>query len=288
MLHFTKIKVSCYSNSMTIKTRNRLLIAFLILSSLTLITNALIAIWAAFSGGITPPEGGIRTISISLPAFKYSFHAVVASVFVLSLAAPVLSFIIFKRFEKTPSLEVFFFCGFLIGCLSECMRLIIPLFDLWKTYSIFLVAVGRIVICGRILAPLSLFFAAAFSGTDYRQDAERNFMILIIVAIVMGLLFPLDTGHTTSTCTVLWSFRTPFMLMKLGLMAATFSLLAVESHVKNSSDHLKAAIGITILEAGYFMLCSADCYILAAAGTVLLGYGAYRYLTSIHNMYMWS
>ena len=278
-----------YSLAMTLKTRNRLYFVFFLIASLVFLFYMVFLAYAFFSHGITPPENYIRTLKLAskISFLPYSFSAVLFSLIAFSLYVPITSFVIYESFEKTQCLEVIYFAAFLIGCLLECMRFFVPLFELWKSYSAFLMFIGNSVITGRLLCVLSLLFASLFSETEQRQNAERNFVILLSASVICGFLVPLNTTQTTSTCMVLWGYRNVFFVIRLSLFLAAVSVLIVNAIRKSSKDLRYTSVGVTLLYIGYSFLCSADNYVYFILGSVLLIAGTFMYLHSIHRLYMW-
>lgn len=94
---------------------------------------------AAAAKSIVPPINPMRPF-VLIPKgglCPYNFNSSLAAIIAFSLSAPALSIAIFKGFEKTPSLEILFFSGFIISCVTESARILLPLFGFWKTNSLF-------------------------------------------------------------------------------------------------------------------------------------------------------
>ncbi len=219
--------------------------------------------------------------------FKYNPWASLAGIAFFGIAAPLLCIACFYGFKKTPSLEIVFFGLFIVSCMLEQVRILIPL--VWKnnTFSGILYVEAKILMTARILGPLSLFFSFSFNKADQRQNMERNALILITVSILGGVLFPLDSNKITSTFTVLWSCRTLFGFFRLALFLATISLISVEILIKKNSDLKMVLFGFIIMYAGYHSLQNTDCWSNFALSVVLLTYGSYKYLTSVHELNVW-
>ena len=274
---------------MTLKTRNRLYLSFALISSVFFLFNIFIFFYAFLNHGITPPENVVRTVILfgGRGIFSYSFRAVLAGILALAVYVPLTAFVMYFSFEKTQSSEIIYFGGFLIGTLLESFRIYVPLFGLWESFSSFLMIVGSTVIAGRLLTVLSLMFATLFSESEQRQNVERNFIILLIISIMCGIMLPLDTTQTTSTCTVLWGYRTIFTVIRTAFFIAAVSVMAVNAILKSSPEQGNGALGLFLLYSGYAILTIADCWIETAVGPVLLLAGSFIYLKSIHHQYMW-
>lgn len=274
---------------MTLKTRNRLYLFFFLLSLANFIGITAVFVFAAVNHRISVPDSYVRTFTLfsGKGIFAYSFPAVITSIFFFSIYSCVTSFIILKGFEKTQSMEVIYFLGFIVGSLTETARILMPLFELWQSLSTLLVVVGSTVLAGRMLCMLSLLFASLFSETDQRQNVERNLIILLVVSILFGVLFPLDTTQTTSTCTVLWGFRSSFAFLRILISLSTISVLVVSAVSKGNRDIAISAAGCVLLYAGHDMLCVSDCFIEMGLALLLLASGSTLYLTGTHRLYMW-
>lgn len=286
-----KIKPLRYLLVMTIKNRNRFFLFLFIFSSAVFLCEMLVFCLAAAAEAVVAPENPVRTFVLFKSGFlcPYSFHASAAAIILFGLSAPVLSMAVFKGFEKTPSLEILFFSGFILSCLAESSRLLLPVFGLWKTNSLLLIVLGRIVIGGRILAPLSLFFAAAFSSADDLQNAERNLIILLTATCTFAILYPMNTSVTTSSCTVLWGFRHLLTAVRTLIFLTTILSAVIEAHSKGIREIYAKAAGLLVLAAGYGLLCGTDCWLEFCIALVLSAAGWLIYLKSIHYIAnMWT
>ena len=257
--------------------------------SLLALSYAALIVYAALRGAIIPPDKPVRFIPFESDFFllRYEFWACIAAVFVQILYVPFIALIVSRGFANTQSLELIYFGGFLLACMAEGVRLFMPLFGLWQSYSMMLIITGRTVITGRILSFLSLLFAALFNETDQRQNVERNFMVMLIIALLAGILMPLDTTQTTSACTVLWGYRPLFFTMRVCLFVLTELTFIIAIVWKGNREHVKTAIAYPLLMAGYTLLCYADNYLFTGLGSILLTIGTGMYLTTLHKIYMW-
>ena len=247
-------------------------------------------ILAAIKGQITPPSDTIRIIKAHDSSFllKQSFPAVITSIFILALYSTVSSFSAFWGFEKTQTLELSYFPVFLISCILECTRLGLSVFYTWQTSSSYLLVLGRIIIVARILAPLSLLFASLFNQAGHRQDTSRNILILFLASISTGLFYPLNSNFTFSTCTVVWGYRTFFIVIRALIVILTLSTFVISGIVHSTKQSFYLASGCAVMLTGYFMLISADCWLFTILGTAFLIPGTVWYLTSLHKLYTWN
>ncbi|MCR5725522.1 MAG: hypothetical protein K6G80_10595 [Treponema sp.] len=273
---------------MTLKLRNRLFLVLLIFSLLCIMAAAVPLIVAAISHAILPPpQVRIPKFLNYLPFAPYSFTATMLSISLLVVYVPITIFLMYRAFENTQTSEVIFFAGFLMSCLCEGSRILIPLFSLGQSFSQLQLFSGRILLLGRFLAPLSLIVASIMSETEQRQDIERNFMIMLAVSTLFALVIPLNTAELSSSCTIRWGFPRLIAIMNLLLSVTAVVSFWINSIKHDSKEFKKVAFAVIILLAGYNLLCIADNYVCLAAGAALLTTGTQTMLYNLHKLYMW-
>jgi hypothetical protein len=270
---------------MTIKSRNILLLLLLILSLCLLLADATLLFYNLYKGTLIGPDSFLEQPHPGFLAKGYSFSAVLLSLFIFLVYVSVSVYYLFVQFEKTQSTEIIFFALFLFGCLTESIRLFVPIFNLWHSLSTLLIFTGRIVLFGRTLAPLALLFDAVFSGTEQRQYVERNLVILIVVSIMMALLIPLDTAVVLPNCCVRWGEGRAFLIVRILILVVTAISLFINSFTMGNKE--KAPYGFLALAAGYEVCCYASSYPAVTTGGVLLFAGTAVYLGSLHRQYLW-
>ncbi|MBP3708924.1 MAG: hypothetical protein J6I73_00735 [Treponema sp.] len=192
---------------------------------------------------------------------------------------------LYIQFEKTQSIEVIFFAVFLIGCTSEAMRLYVPFFNLWHSFSTFLIFIGRVVLFGRILAPAALLFDAVFSGTEQRQNVERNLVVLIVISIALSLLIPLNTAIVLPNFCVHWGSSKTFYIIRVLILVA--AVLSVFVNTRTMGRKEKTSYGFLALTIGYEVCCLSTSVIAVIVGNLLLFVGTAVYLGSLHRRYLW-
>ena len=274
---------------MTLKARNRILILFFILAALDTALNAGLFIRSIMEGTLSFPPDVKRQIQIldRLDLLGYEPLAVCIAALAFNAYALIATLIVYLSFEKTQALETIYFLGFLTSCLAESARLFIPVYALAQTAPASLATVTRIVIGGRVLAPLSFLFAELFSDTESRLFVERNLVIMLLASIFMGMLMPLDTGEYASIFTYRWGLQEIFHLSRILIVAATLLAIICKIAANYSMETIHAGIGYLISITGYFILCNSDTYIPAAIGTLALFIGTIYYLRSMHQIYRW-
>ncbi len=274
---------------MTLKARNRILIVFFIITLLYASLNTAAFIRSILEGSLSFPQDAQRQIKLlgKLSFLNYEPLAVCASSLTFNAYVLIITLILFLSFEKTQALETIYFLGFLLSCMAEGIKLFVPVAALTQTSGSSVTIITRIVIGARMLAPLSFLFAELFSDTESRLFVERNFTIMMLASIFMGMLIPLDTRSYTSIFTYQWGIQEIFQTTRFLLVAATVLAIACKILTTYSTDSLHEGIGFLLSISGYFILSNSDNFILTIAGGITLFTGTLYYLRSMHQIYRW-
>ncbi len=274
---------------MTLKTRNNFIKIFSGASLLAVFLCLLTFIVALVTHRIiTPPDFRIPRFLDYIPFTKQSFTALMISFLVIILYVPMCSYLLLKFFENTQTTEIIFFTGFLIACLAETARFITICFGLWQSFSNMLIFAGNIVFFGRTLAPLSFLCAALLSDTAQRQDIERNYIIMLMVSIVFAVVIPMNTARIASTGLVTEGFIILINILRFLLLATAVVSFHINGIKKNSMEYKHLSSSSCILLLSYSILVSTDNFLFLILGTTGLIAGTYKYLSSVHKLYMWS
>ncbi len=270
---------------MTLKSRNIYFLVLSIITSIVFIMNISIVLYAHLMHEIIPPENPERLFTMlkNAPFCKYNFNINLASILIFSFFAPLLSFSLLRGFEKTPSLEIFFFSGFIFSCMAESTRIFLPIFGLWKSYSFFIIAIGRTVMTGRFLVPIMFFFITLFTSKSQRQYAERNYFIMVAISIGLGIIYPMNTNITTSSGTVLWGYKNLFFRTLSLLFLVTILSMLVEIYSTGEKLIYVKIISMTIFMTGYSMFCGCDCIMNMMISLPMIVAGCIAYLKTIHK-----
>ncbi|MDR3284927.1 MAG: hypothetical protein LBS97_07105 [Treponema sp.] len=274
---------------MTIQVRNRFVIAFLLLSILSIGITGGFALRMSLTGEMQEPSQSIlAAVQGTAPAFfAYRFYAVVCSVCFLVISVPVITCLMIFNFEKTQAQEYVFFMFFLGACLTEISRLFIPVFGLWENNSSFLISSARILLFGRMLAPASFLFPVLFSSARQNQDTERNVIALVALSGVFAVLTPVNTAHILPNCTVETGQATLFTFYVAIMYILSFLSLAIMARHGGREQRLMT-LGYAILFAGYLILTGALSFGAFVVGAVFFVTGVYAYLGNLHKLYMWN
>ena len=275
---------------MTLKQRNRL-ITILIVASIAgfAISAATIAVNAAKSNLIPPPET-IRPMRIlsAIPFTPVSFAATALSCALLVLSVPAALFIIERYLNKTKATEIGYFIACLVGISCETARMFVMGMRLWQTFSDVLLMLGRIILFGRVLTTLSFVFASVLSETSQRQDNARNMAILFSVSVLVAMTTPLNTARILSTGMVTVGFPDMFRLLTATMAATSIAAFVYKAKKHDRKEFITLAIVTAVLFTGYATLTSSDCYATLILGAVLFCAGIFRYIRTIHALYLWN
>lgn len=277
------INLSClYLRIMTLNARNRLFNILFIVSVTLLGLLALTALMRFLLGQpVSLQQFDFASITgIFTFLFSSMPYAALVSTIVISFYAPITSYLVRYSFEKTQSAEIIYFLVFLIGCLCEIFSLAIPVFSLWDSYSYLLLFIGRGAFAGRLLTVFSFLFAALFSKESQVQEADRNVIITIFLAVLFAAIVPVDTRSISNAMMVMTGFNSTFTAAKICLSAITFFTFFF-------TDRKKTGIGYLILYGGYAILLTGSSVFTTLAGGICLYTGSKIYLNEIHTYYLW-
>lgn len=273
---------------MTLRTRNKIMQMFFYFSLCCIAIAAACFVVALIHKAIIPPPIlRLPSFITKIPVLKYSFAATILSIALIICFTPFTIFHSRKLFENTQCSEIIYFLAFLCGCLCESARVLTPLFGLWSTFSNLLFFCGRIIFIGRLLCPLSFVFAAVASSPEQRQDVERNMSILFGICIVFAVSAPINTARITSAGTITWGFPSLFFLARLLFIALAFISFWISYIKQNAKEYKTLAFSMLFVIGGYGLLCISDNYIMTICGLPLLVTGTFKYLKTLHTLYMW-
>ncbi len=274
---------------MTIKVRNRiLLIIFFALLVYTLLNLSVFA-YSVVNQTITLPKRAFRSFVLldKIPLLQYKPFIVCAVAFFLNFYAIASTMFVYLHFEKTQAQEVIYFCGFLLSCSLESMRILAPVQNLWTISPASLLTLTRIICLARTLAPLSFLFASLFNDIEEKQFVERNFLIMLIIAFLVGQFLPINTFNRTGFFIYQWGLKSTFISARIFVILATIAAMTCKICQSPSKGLIPELAGYIILIAGYALLMVSDNMVFFISGAVLLLSGTICYLTSLHKVYLW-
>jgi len=269
---------------MTIKTRNRLNIFLFILSTLLLFFALFLLIWQIVTKNLNLQLVTVNSKSTFFLT-KYNPHIVLAALYFQITYVSVSSMILFRSFEKTQASDIVYFYLFLVACLVDSFRLLIPLLNISDTYSNLLIFCGDAVLFSRILIPLSLLCSVVLGTVEQRQEIEKNIFIITLISIFFAKTIPLNTALTCSNYSVDYSFKTVLKVTTVIIILAGAIYLYMEN--KNRLYSQKTTLGYILLAAGIYILLEATNLFKFLISALALSIGTFLYLKELHNQYLW-
>ena len=269
---------------MTIRFRNRMTLVFFIISIPLLLLGTFLTLYQFLSHGIVLPEVYNKSAS-SFFLLRYNPYCVFAGLFIILAYICITTMIIYHSFEKTQAPDMVFFLIFLCACLCDSSRLMVPVFRLSGSFSLFLLRIGNVHLFARLLAPLALMGTTVMSTEEFRQSTDRNSIILIIIAMFFAEIIPLNTA------VILPNFCISYGYMKairtFCFLTCTVSTISLFYTNRKNEYRQVMTIGFLLLCIGYSLIFY--CYNIAAlaGGIIFLGSGTYLYLNEVHKHYLW-
>lgn len=269
---------------MTIRFRNRLTLSFFIIAVIVLGLAAFFTGYQILTGNFSFPEVYMKNVKGS-GIFGYNPYCVLLSIFTLMLYVCITTYIIFKSFNKTQATDIVFFLLFLAACLCDSMRILVILFHITSTFSKSLIIIGNISILARLLAPLGLFGTIILSTEDYRQNTERNALIIIIAALFFAEIIPLNTASILPNFGISYSYYKPIHYFSLLLCIISISTLFF-MNLKNEYSQ-KMTVGFALICIAYSALFSSYSIFITVFGIISISIGTPLYIGELHKHYLW-
>lgn len=263
---------------MTIRKRNNALWTLTIISVASLAMSVVLLI-----AGVKAHHFVIN--SSGNPVFGYNTRAVIISLFAILIYVVVSSRFMLVKFEKTQSTEIVYLLLFTFAVLSDTVRLYVPFFGLYQAASSAVNAIGRALLFGRTLAPLSLIFAAAFSETRERTNTDRNCIILVGLAVAVSVTIPVNTAIIEQNFAPRWGEGHIVATITALLLFTAILSFFISAHTQGAP--FRCPISVASLSLGYSMLCHCVSFFMLIAGTGALFCGTIFYLQELHKQYMW-
>ncbi len=273
---------------MLLKSRNRILTACFFLSLFLLVLTVILFLNSHTLNQILQTSVNYQKGLFSTFFFRSSYIAVIFSIAVITLYVPISFIFLYLNFEKTQSSEVIFFITFLLGCLTECMRIINIIYLFQSASSTMLIFINKLIFFGRLLCPLSMLCSTVMSNSEQRQDLERNFIIMIAVAAFFAFLIPINIVNLSYKNMIPWGFSKLFNILYLLFSIAAVISFYIEAKKQESQERLRMLLGFILLITGYYFLILFNNLFSLFFGSILLISGTYIYLKNIHLLYLWN
>ena len=269
---------------MTIRSRNRITFIYVIIS-LTLFVMALATVSLKYLRGTFDfPDVYIKSPSTNI-LLAFNPHCVVISILILLAYSCTTSYVIYRSFEKSQATEMFFFLFFLAACMIDSIRIAISTISDAGAYSNLLLKMGNITLFARLLAPLSLFGAVVLSDDEYRQNADRNCLIIIITALFFSEVIPLNSAIILPNFSISYGY-----VKAIHYLALTICILCIANlfitNFKNEYNQMMT-LGFSLLCLGYSIIFESYNILTTITGPILLGLGTTIYISEVHKHYLW-
>jgi len=269
---------------MTIRTRNRLSLILFFIALIVLIGDTGIFVYEVLDQSFRLPEVFMKGVPSSF-ILTYNPLCVVIALFINLLYVCTVTFVIYRTFEKTQANDITFFLLFLTACLLDNSRLIVPLFRVSGTFSRFLISVGNVNILARLLAPLALFGNTVLSTEDYRQNTDRNCLIIIVTALFFAYFIPLNTSVILPNFSI--SYGYVHLIRSFSLLISIINITTLFLVNKKNEYKQLMTFGFALLTVGYSIMFYCYNIIGIIAGPLFIGTGTAIYLKETHNKYLW-
>ncbi len=272
---------------MTIKIRNKIIIAIMFFSLLLILAAAFVTGKSLIQKTFAYPSAALLPYNrMQKPLLiRFSFAAVAASVFMFMIYVFISLLYIAIEFEKTQSTELIYFSVFLIACSMESVRLAFPLMNLWTRAALPALVLSRTVLQGRLLAPLAILFATIFNGSENRQYIGQNIIVLTVITLSLAVFAPLNTTVVLAECRLQTGFAALFRTVQYLIGALAIIAYLIQSIASGAPG--KFPLSLLLLIGGYLALCSASNYLLLVFGSAALISGTFIYLKNLHTKYLW-
>ena len=270
---------------MTLKNRNRMILALLWLSIGFLILNSLI-LAHSIKTQVLPFSMLYNTERTGFFIFKIQQLYIVIGIFLQLMFAIVGTYVTYRSFVNTQSSEVLFFALFIFAGLLDSFRLWIPAFNLQNTYSPLFLFCGNASLVSTLLTPASLLIMCTHSFNEQKQDTEKLVAIVIFIAIFTAVFIPLNTTKNLFNFTVAYSFKK--IIVTYTIICYGLTLLINFLYNKQRTYDQKTTFGLLFLMIGYHAVRHSVNIAMIIVATLFLTMGSVFFIKELHNQYLWT
>lgn len=271
---------------MTIRIRNRLTLSLFFISLFIFLFSLILTAYQLINGTfILPDVYTEQTIKNSF-LLSYNPKCTLIAILVLQAYTCITLFIIFRSFAKTQAIDIYFFIIFLLSCILNSTRILFPLLKITANYSQLILFLGNINMFARLLAPLSLFGTTVLSLEEYRQNADRNCIIILILALFFTQLIPINNAVVLPNFCI--SYGYVHLVRTISLIICILNTLTLFVTNKKNEYNQITTIGFFITATAYSIMFYCYNLIGLIAGPILLALGTTLFLNELHNHYLWN
>lgn len=271
---------------MTIKSRNRITLSFLIFSTLVFLLEIALVVLQLIKGNFQFPDVSFTKPGSNFFLFKYRTECILIGIFLQNLYVCFSTLFILRAFEKTQSSEIFYFLLFLLACLCDSVKIFIPLFHISQTYSTSLIVVGNISLFSRILVPLSLMATVILYEDERHQNVERNSLILFVVATFLAAFIPLNTTIIEPNLVVSYGYEKTIRITTVVIQLTNILTLIIRNVDRGSKQW--TTVGYFVMTVGNWCMFRNNSIFTVAIGFITLCFGTFIFLRSLHRYYLWN
>ena len=175
----------------------------------------------------------------------------------------------------------------LVGFFAETFRLIIPIFSLENTYTLFLRSICKISFFGQMHVLLSILLQGAFANNHTTKETDKLLGIISISSLCLSLLIPINFSNIKDFYIPVFGFHSIFEIIRGVVIFVTLGAMLL-SPLNNKSRASKiTAIGFIIIITGYILLLKATMLAIFIAALIFFLIGTYLYLKYLYLDYMW-
>ena len=279
---------------MTLKTRNRFLLALDIMSFLVFSLLLSYFVYFVLVVGLSKVPNLHRIFSLGEGnvLIKNSPLAAMISSLLMPLYVTVFGLFIYLSFEKTKAPEIIYIALYFIGCAMQGVSLLIIALQMWDTSSIILICIARVALSGHILSAISILLLTLMVGSEGNSEnknyTDRNIWIAVCVSLFCASIIPINTTKIFSTLWLTTGFDKVLAVIFFMVLIASIVVFSIYSYYNNIKFFSSPALYLGIFELGYLLLFECDNYLFLVLGSVLFFVGTYFFLKFLRKKYRWN
>ncbi|MCQ2588901.1 MAG: hypothetical protein MJ179_00600 [Treponema sp.] len=270
---------------MTLKNRNRTILALLWISIGFLLINSLILFYAVCYGPM-PFSSLYNVQNHTFFLFASQPLYLIIGIFIQNLFAIVGCFVLYRSFVKTQSTEVIFFTLFLFAVLSDVVRLWIPALELQKNYSALYMFCGNTSLFSILLVPSSLLLMVIVSYTEQKQENEKIVAIFLLIIATTAVYIPLNTSRILHNYAVDYPFKKT--IIAVTVLSNAITLAINYFYNKSRTYNQKTTVGLLLIMIGIHSVKHSINIVILLIAIILLTFGSIFYIKELHNQYLWT
>ncbi len=274
---------------MTLSNRNGLFVCLTVFSIILIILIVVFNALSFYNGTLELfPEGKSTTPFYSKSfLLRYSPNSVIIACFLLLFYVPFISSVILVYFEKTNLHEISYFGIYLLMCLIEGLRIVVPLFTLWKDNSWIMIIISRLVFFSRVSSSIIMLSIALLNQDSHEHHAKHSNLFILLFISILTCVIPINSMQILSTCFYPYAYYSSFVFLRIFFIALTVFTYYMISVKYGITEYKKSALYMLMIMTGQFFLQEGDSVLYITTGGFLFYFGTYLYLKNIHHYYLW-